>query len=241
MRYSPAVGLVLAVVQAKASLLFERADTCANVVNSPFKVLLSGNTVTIGLINTCICHSGVPNFLSTNIVAIAAVSVAGSPAATAAVLSLIATSNPRTCTYPAHAAGSCKAGNPCSFSCWDGFTPSPATNPTTCACEAPNTVCDGICTSQACPSGHLMVGKRGLSAVHLRCPYGQAACAVPGRGSKSSWECVDTQNDLESCELVADGVDCTAIRRVSDVSCIRERAKKVDYLRTQDGHRSLLN
>ncbi|RDB21986.1 Protein priA [Hypsizygus marmoreus] len=59
---------------------------------------------------------------------------------------------------------------------------------------------------------------------------GQTACGVISRNAKS-WECIDTQNDLESCggciiplhsQLSSpEGEDCTAIPGVSDVSCIR--------------------
>ena len=35
----------------------------------------------------------------------------------------------------------------------------------------------------------------------LGCPKGWEACGVFG-GSRQSWECVDTTNDLESCKLL---------------------------------------
>lgn len=36
-------------------------------------------------------------------------------------------------------------------------------------------------------------------AAMLGCPWGTMACGVFG-GSRKAWECVDTANDLESCE-----------------------------------------
>lgn len=36
-------------------------------------------------------------------------------------------------------------------------------------------------------------------AAKLGCPWGTMACGVFG-GSRKAWECVDTANDLESCE-----------------------------------------
>ncbi|WVW85015.1 hypothetical protein I302_107051 [Kwoniella bestiolae CBS 10118] len=31
------------------------------------------------------------------------------------------------------------------------------------------------------------------------CPGGMTACLIPGLGKNDAWECIDTQNDLESC------------------------------------------
>ncbi|KAH9475177.1 Protein priA [Psilocybe cubensis] len=78
------------------------------------------------------------------------------------------------------------------------------------------------------PSGY---GKRSLSEASgkLLCPIGHSACQIIDRGAEL-WECVDTQKDLESCGgcmiqssylfSKKDGVDCTAIPGVSDVSCV---------------------
>ncbi|KAJ3513398.1 hypothetical protein NLJ89_g2962 [Agrocybe chaxingu] len=271
MRYSLAVGLAIAASQAKASLLLERADitsdTCADIIGQ-LKVVNPWNpstTIVFGNINACVCLSTLSSFISSNSVAQSAVAVAGKAAVTTAMNAMIKASKPKTCTYPAHSLAVCKIGSTCGFTCKDGFTPSPAKNPTTCVCAKPYTICNGICgIYKACPSGHV---KRGMSGTDLRCPRGLTACGIPGRGSKSSWECVNTQNDLESCggcvlsaltgHAVADGIDCTAIRSVSDVSCIRgqcvthrcmegfvpspsgesciseEKAKKLDYLQSQ--------
>ncbi|PPQ93896.1 hypothetical protein CVT25_007809 [Psilocybe cyanescens] len=78
------------------------------------------------------------------------------------------------------------------------------------------------------PSGY---GKRALSEASskLLCPIGLSACQIIGRGAEL-WECVDTQKDLESCGGCMiqssylfskdDGIDCTAIPGISDVSCV---------------------
>ncbi|TEB08862.1 hypothetical protein FA13DRAFT_1722737 [Coprinellus micaceus] len=99
------------------------------------------------------------------------------------------------------------------------YTPFPLIFPTKCVCPWPLTECNGKCgIYKACPSkGHT---KRGP----LRC-YGQ----LP-RWPDRSWECVNTQSDLESCGGCAisatneandgEGQDCTAIEGVADVACV---------------------
>lgn len=60
------------------------------------------------------------------------------------------------------------------------------------------------------------------------CPRGLTLCGVSSSSySKTSWECLDTQNGLESCGGCAvgilghpaSGMDCTAIEGVEDVAC----------------------
>lgn len=68
-------------------------------------------------------------------------------------LQITSSSSHSSCTYPDHGVAVCKLGNPCGFTCTDGFTPSPASHPTTCACKSPNTVCNGVCGKfKACSS-----------------------------------------------------------------------------------------
>ncbi|PPQ88367.1 LOW QUALITY PROTEIN: hypothetical protein CVT25_002113 [Psilocybe cyanescens] len=114
------------------------------------------------------------------------------------------------------------------------YSPSPyGSYPPDCVCSKPYTVCNGKCgLYKACPSSY---GKRALSesSGKLLCPIGLSACQIIGRGTES-WECVDTKQDLESCGgcmiqssypgfSKEEGVDCTAINGISDVSCVDSR------------------
>ncbi|RDX45574.1 hypothetical protein OH76DRAFT_1407968 [Lentinus brumalis] len=228
------------------------SDTCANV-NGVLKVNVQGSLVSIGQINACLCLSTVPTFLSTNAVAISTVSLVGTAAATSAVVNLI-TSSPssQVCTYPEHAIPMCAAGNPCGFSCGNGFSTVPATNPSTCACVAPGAVCNGVCTTSSCPSSVVTATRRRyMNSLRKRamCPEGTTACGVyERRGALSTpWECIDTMSDLESCggcinpldAFSTRGVDCTAIPGVIDVSCVSGACVVnrcgVGYTRTSDG------
>ncbi|KIM44098.1 hypothetical protein M413DRAFT_68475, partial [Hebeloma cylindrosporum] len=137
----------------------------------------------------------------------------------------------KNCQYPPHSVPFCRESDPCGFECCDGyaeFSPSPAKNPKTCVCPKPYIVCNGHCgLYKACPSAGYQ--KRAVTGNrHLQCAPGMTACPIVGRAH--SWECVDTENDLESCggcvvssslTHQADGVDCTAIQGSSDVSCFR--------------------
>jgi hypothetical protein len=90
--------------------------------------------------------------------------------------------------------------------------------------------CNGKCgIFSGCPSGKPNV-KRSSIFGGSQCPVGMTACGIWGRSART-WECIDTMTDLESCggciiPLANDlsqpeGVDCTALPGVSDVSCIR--------------------
>ena len=109
------------------------------------------------------------------------------------------------CTYPSeNAVPTCAADGSCSFSCINGFTV-PTSDPTTCTCAAPAAVCNGVCTTAACPSSVVAPARRRY-ANSLRkramCPAGTTACGIyERRGALSSpWECIDIMSDLESCE-----------------------------------------
>jgi len=202
---------------------------CNGFLNVP-NMFFPGQTVNAGLVNSCICLSGLPNFIATNPAAIVGVSFAGKAAVTQALTDMINSGKPATCYYPDHSVPQCQFGNPCGFTCTDGYSPYPAFGtPTNCVCSPPYTVCNGQCgLYKACPSyGY---SKRSLTgSPNLRCSSGMEACPIIGRSSQS-WECVDTQYDLESCGgcIVAshpaynkkEGIDCTAIHGVSDVSCV---------------------
>ncbi|KAI0065204.1 hypothetical protein BV25DRAFT_1799239, partial [Artomyces pyxidatus] len=161
----------------------------------------------------CLCLSAIPTFLQTNALAIVAVAIAGNEVVTAIITALINEAAPKSrCTYPPNAAPACISGNPCGFTCPNGFTPSPPSHPTTCVCSPPHTICNGRWM------GSGFCSERG---------EGWMACGVFGGGARA-WECLDTANDLESCGGCALpltpytplGTDCTALPGVADVSCL---------------------
>ncbi|TCD63411.1 Dihydroxyacetone synthase [Steccherinum ochraceum] len=242
MRVANFALLALSAISANARVLHsllsrETSSVCASLANQPLAVHIVNGIppVTIGIINVCLCTAGIADFMSSNIVAIAAVAVAGADATQAALTNLILSSaSHRTCTYPDHSSGPvCSPNNVCGFTCGDGFVGTPQAFPTDCVCPAPNIVCNGKCISAAaCPSSVAAAPvKRDLEYAKRNsvCKVGYTACGVFGKSQ--AWECVDTQSDLESCGGCtvpltfgsSRDVDCTAIQGVSDVSCVAGR------------------
>jgi hypothetical protein len=79
------------------------------------------------------------------------------------------------------------------------YIPYPWHKPTQCICPKPLKECNGKCGNyHSCPSSH---AKRDIQfgSDHL-CSNGLTACGIPGRGGRT-WECLDTQHELESCTL----------------------------------------
>ncbi|KAF9005083.1 hypothetical protein BDQ17DRAFT_1353759 [Cyathus striatus] len=239
MRTTYSILLSLLLVHAPGvagSSLTSRTDPTGDLcgeVNSVLKVpnkWLPGSYITIGNIDACLCVSDIPSFLYTNPFAITAVALAGQTVVTAALTDMIKQCPGEQCSYPPHSVPACAKGSACGFTCKDGYTPYPlGPRPTNCACNWPYTECNGKCgLFQGCPSQY----KRDLNfgGRNKHCEWGHTACGIWGRNAHA-WECVDIQNDLESCGgcMVslnpglpdADGVDCTAIPGVADVSCVR--------------------
>lgn len=136
---------------------------------------------------------------------------------------------PKYCHFPPHSLPKCSLHLPCGFNCKDGYQPFPILFPTKCICPWPLKECNGKCGPfKACPSKAADHHKRDLLPSQINCPVGQTACGIIGRAT-GSWECIDTQRDLESCGgcLLSvkseynqnGGQDCTAIEGVADVSC----------------------
>jgi len=232
--------LAVLLVGASASSLTSRApanpldsrdlvDVCA-FIDVGLTVDLLGIVITVGLLEICLCISAIPTFITTNAVAKSAVALAGTSQVTQTLTSLINEHAPDGhCVFPPYAIPECIGNNPCGFSCGDGFVPSPPSKPTECICPAPFKVCNGICTPvSVCPSSKpYKRDKRwaGSGTCNAR-GVGHMACGVFGGGARA-WECVDTDNDLESCggcilpltPYTPTGIDCTAIPGVADVSC----------------------
>ncbi|KAF8896855.1 hypothetical protein CPB84DRAFT_1201937 [Gymnopilus junonius] len=138
-----------------------------------------------------------------------------------------------TCKYPQHSQPQCQFGNPCGFTCTDGYSPYPYSRPTECICSKPYMVCNDRCgLFKGCPSQYYKRGEASPS-YGLNCAKGLTTCPIPGRGGEY-FECVNTQNDLESCggcitpslpsygyySTAKEGADCSALPGVSDVSCV---------------------
>ncbi|GLB42741.1 hypothetical protein LshimejAT787_1201900 [Lyophyllum shimeji] len=240
MRYFAASAFFLASLLSSAvafNHLIERADATADVcgeVDDLLKVpnvFLPGKSITIGKITACLCISTLPHFMSTNALAISASALVGKPKTNAALTELIRGCPWQSCRYPPHSVPECQHGNPCGFTCKDGYTPYPSYRPTMCVCNKPFTECNGKCGMfHGCPSGYV---KRDLHyGTDKQCPRGLSACGVLGRGARS-WECINTQTELESCggctiplyngQVGPEGRDCTVIEGVSDVSCVKGR------------------
>ncbi|KAJ7280205.1 hypothetical protein C8J57DRAFT_120913 [Mycena rebaudengoi] len=185
-----------------------------------------GQFITIGIIKECLCISTLPQYVTSNLLALGAVALVGKATVIDQLTDMVnKCSGRQQCRYPPHSVPSCKRGYPCFFTCKDGYSAYPVDKPTQCVCAAPYKECNGKCgTFKSCTS---QIPKRDLKG---QCPKGLTACGISGRGT-NSWECVDTQTDLESCggcphsthsgAYVPVGEDCSALRGVSDVSCIK--------------------
>src|ERR1700730_619350 len=95
------------------------------------------------------------------------------------------------CQYPDHSTPACIDGNPCAFTCTDGFTPFPQGNPSECRCRPPSIVCNGKCvdSGRPCPTASAVRKKKNRSWVGSgSCSEmgpGWAACGVFGGGARA--------------------------------------------------------
>jgi len=199
-------------------------DVCATI-NLAFPV--------VGGIVQCLCLSEIPLFVESNVVAIAAVRFLGSTSMVTDMFTNAIVTAAAKCVYPEHSISACVGGDSrktCGFTCIDGFSPSPASNPTTCTCNAPSVICNGQCVGAgACPSSQALRKKRSWvgSGSCTDMGPGWMACGVLGGGPRA-WECINAARDLESCGGCAYpltayspiGKDCTTLPGVADVSCL---------------------
>ncbi|KAI0753252.1 hypothetical protein C8Q80DRAFT_1151189 [Daedaleopsis nitida] len=186
-------------------------------------------------VGACVCLSNLQAFIDANSGAQELLDdLDGDNQLVDSILTAIIGQQGEQCTYPDNSVPACTSDDVCAFTCTNGFTASPANAPDSCVCESPNTVCNGVCGSQACPSG-VSNGRRSDYGASLRrraihsCPRTHIACgAYERRGAHSlPFDCVDAQNDLESCggclvpldKFSPVGVDCSAIAGAVDVAC----------------------
>ncbi|KAH9051581.1 hypothetical protein EDB83DRAFT_2316717 [Lactarius deliciosus] len=204
-------------------------DVCASVHTPLIALRLSISILRLlGAPDMCLCLSGIALYLESDPIGILAVEAAGETAITNVLTEIILESAPNSlCTYPDYSVPTCVDGSPCGFTCIDGFTSSPSSDPTTCVCTAPNVVCNGECVAAgACPTSSPLKRRWVGSGSCTEMGHGWAACGVFGGGARA-WECVDTAHDLESCggcvlpltPYSPIGQDCTAIPGVADVAC----------------------
>ncbi|KAJ7784740.1 hypothetical protein B0H16DRAFT_1296976, partial [Mycena metata] len=102
------------------------------------------------------------------------------------------------CLFPAGATSACTADNVCGFTCSSNLAPVGGD----CACVAPNQMCNGVCTDATCPSANIPRRNANLIRSGTICPAGTEQCGVWRQWAQQSYgayECVNTQNDLESC------------------------------------------
>jgi len=198
-----AVGLVqAATLTAPQKRTF--VDVCA-AVDADLKVL----GLVIAHIDVCLCIGALPAFIQANANVKSAVSIFGSTLVSEALKALI-NLNPKhtSCTYPDNSTPACSAN--CGWSCKPPYVKSGN------KCVLP-------------PSYR----KRALTETDAAvCPWGLQKCGVSSSASsRVGFECLDTQQNLESCggctvpfglssSTKPDGVDCTSIDGVSDVGCV---------------------
>jgi len=227
----PLVALLAGAHALSSSPYQKRAgsDTCANIeATVEFPNPLNGKPITFGSISICACLSGIPNLCNTNPVLLAASLVVGTPKVVNFVTILVTTGpGSHICTYPDHASPVCSSGNPCDFTCSDGFTRSDGK----CVCNPPFKECSGKCELQpACPSKSPHKRDANEWKKRVMCDGGYTACGVLGHSklAHEAYECVDARNDLESCGGCSiplhrgspQGVDCTSLIGAADVSCM---------------------
>jgi len=189
--------------------------------------------IPVGKIDVCLCLSDIPYFIKHDAVALLAVAFVGEASVIRILTNLVTDfAKKAVCIYPPHSTPTCAHGN-CGFNCTDGFTPSPQAKPTTCECQSPNVVCNGTCVDpSSCPSDTAGTRKRSW--------FGSGSCEDMGPGwatcpavvgGPSSWECINTASDLESCggclSLLpftpyhsSSGTNCKSLPGVADVECL---------------------
>ncbi|KAL0952887.1 hypothetical protein HGRIS_007106 [Hohenbuehelia grisea] len=191
-------------------------DTCA---------YLDVNDSDLGQLQSCFCLSGVNAYIN-------AMYASETPARRRFLrqkLRGLVTDNGEVCTYPPNSRPNCQQGAPCLFSCTRGYTANQMTR--TCDCTARGRIdCGGRCVrGTACVSG-VPVTRRELALQEANpCDVGETLCGVrSARAGQDSWECVKTNESLESCggctvpydNAAAFGRDCSTID-ADAVSCIQ--------------------
>lgn len=120
------------------------------------------------------------------------------------------------CTYPSNSVPKCgSSSTDCTWTCNSGYK--------TCGSSC-------ILSSKSCVSG---VPVKRDSASHI-CPTNWTSCPVT-QGKDTFYECVNTDQDLESCggcaSVDGSGVDCTVLPGISSVSCSRGVCEAASCLR----------
>ncbi|CUA70137.1 hypothetical protein RSOLAG22IIIB_00485 [Rhizoctonia solani] len=221
-------------------------DTCANI-DLPLNVL---NVLNLRL-QLCACVGVASTLIKENSSLYIASKVLGEADIKSKLAAAIQIGQgKRTCTYPDYAIPSCSTKDLCNFNCPNDRMKVNGE----CVCKQGYHDCNGKCApaTQACSSqgpkppyggcpkcrsvhpisseknkrsgrGTPNWARRSLSSAH--CPAGTEMCGVLGR--PDAWECLNVDEDLESCGGCAypffpsqqTGVDCSAIPGVEVVAC----------------------
>ncbi|KIK68321.1 hypothetical protein GYMLUDRAFT_68188 [Collybiopsis luxurians FD-317 M1] len=201
-------------------------------LNSWFK----GRSVTAGsLQEICLCESDISAYIDSDSACKNGINMIGRGNIVTAITGMIQrSSGSKQCSYPDNAKAQCSRSNKCDFQCENGFSKGTKDGKSACVCPSSKSVCGNGQCKNSCPTTRPYLEKRDRLywGKHMQrtCRPGWTACGIPG-GRKNDWECVDTQNDLESCggcpfitsSLTSDiaGVDCTTLPGVANVACVR--------------------
>lgn len=232
------ISVIFSLFSGAASLnnLVARTDPSSDIcgeVKARLKVIdpSSGKYEDFGLITACLCLPDVIPFIATDPTALAAATKFGRDVVATYVTNMIKQGEgSEQCHYPLHSVPVCTTGNPCGFTCKDGYTAYPPEKPTECICGEPHQECNGKCGNYSSCSSAYAKREAHYGGNKRACPPGFTACGILGRNART-WECINTQHELESCGGCSipltipspEGQDCTNILGVSDVSCVNGR------------------
>jgi hypothetical protein len=197
----------------------DTTDVCAPI-DSDVQITPNGQNVDAGHLDLCLCLSDVPDFLTSNSVAKSVVGQLGSTDAQDYFTKLIQDQQGKQqCQYPPNAVPSCSVQSPCAFTCEDGYTPSPSTNPTQCNAASGSQGASNPSSGSQNPSNPSS-GSQGASKPNRR---DQPQCPTDCNGIPNALDVVCNQG-------VCNVLSCKAGYAVSPAhdSCVQARPNRRD-------------